>query len=77
MSVLEQALVEAVHLQARPPPAPAPQGQLARPQSSPALPTRQRVRHTPGSPLSVLFITNLCTSAPHSVCAPLLCHVWD
>ena len=50
VSVLEQALVEAVHLQARPPPSPAPQAQLARPQSSPALPTRQRVRDTPNAP---------------------------
>ena len=42
--MLEQALVEAVHLQARPPPAPAPAAQLARPASSPAAPRRRQVR---------------------------------
>ncbi|KAK9841756.1 hypothetical protein WJX81_001007 [Elliptochloris bilobata] len=46
VSVLEQALVEAVHMQARPTPALAARGQLARPQSSPAA-QRQRESAVP------------------------------
>jgi len=43
VSVLEQALVEAVHLQARPPPAPPAPAGLHRPHSMPAA-VRPRVR---------------------------------
>lgn len=45
MSVLEQALVEAVHLQARPPPPPPARQRLERPHSMPAA-VRPRVRHS-------------------------------